>query len=593
MLAAGHARMGFRDESQNAAVSYSSLVALALPSILLQSGAPLAITVQTALLGHKATSILAAWAIVATATNAATVVFNFLVVGVTAKVSKVVGAKAWSQIGARIRLALTSALVMGVVAALLLAAIKPWLFILLEDSPEARGPAEEYFYLRVLGVLPQLLAMCTSGILQGYKRVYLVAAIQVARLCIDVLASYLALYVFDFGIWGVGIGNVLASSCSTLLAFTCIVLLPPSEGKGRIHIFRPLRTGNSAGGRSCGTLFPGWHSAGGQPGSPPLFKSWKKASRVPLLDDATGDDAHKQAGMVPRAGGEPALYDGGPPHWLEDSDDEDMNGADGHVLDEPMWKFVWDGLSTMLRSALVQLSFFLVLAAVTALGVHAVAAHQVVMQLWMITVYVADGFATAGTIVGSDLTGKIDKSHNQAHRDAYIQDLRTLAARVLLMGTAAGVIIGLLYWFLEAHVMAVFTDDPLTKEELRRVWLFLVCIQPLNAIVFVYDGLIYAAQAFSYMALCLSVGFVVVFLPVIGLAHYQFKTLLAAWMSKGALNIVRLVVASYKIHVEFLNPPAFPAPLTEVITATHEPVLTDQLSGGEDLDLPVLELPLP
>ncbi len=61
-----------RDEQQQqqmsasaVSLSYRSLCALALPSILLQSGAPIAITVQTALLGRKSTDLLAAWAIVA------------------------------------------------------------------------------------------------------------------------------------------------------------------------------------------------------------------------------------------------------------------------------------------------------------------------------------------------------------------------------------------------------------------------------------------------------------------------------------------------------------------------------------------------
>ncbi|CAI7832805.1 unnamed protein product, partial [Closterium sp. NIES-53] len=55
--------MVFRD--LNPVLHYSSLLRLALPSILLQSGAPLAITFQTALLGRKSTEIVAAWAIVA------------------------------------------------------------------------------------------------------------------------------------------------------------------------------------------------------------------------------------------------------------------------------------------------------------------------------------------------------------------------------------------------------------------------------------------------------------------------------------------------------------------------------------------------
>lgn len=57
--------------STNPSVRFLSLLRLALPSILLQSGAPLAITFQTALIGRKATELVAAWAIVASESAAA------------------------------------------------------------------------------------------------------------------------------------------------------------------------------------------------------------------------------------------------------------------------------------------------------------------------------------------------------------------------------------------------------------------------------------------------------------------------------------------------------------------------------------------
>ncbi|CAI7772382.1 unnamed protein product, partial [Closterium sp. NIES-54] len=156
-------------EGAEPSTGYGALFRLALPSILLQSGAPLAITVQTALLGRKDTQLVAAWAVVATATNAATVIFNFLVVGVTAKVTKVVAVGAWAQVGMRIRLAFAMALATSAVAVALLLCSQGLLWALLNDSPSVLQYAKSYFYLRVMGVPPQLLVMCTSGVLQGYK----------------------------------------------------------------------------------------------------------------------------------------------------------------------------------------------------------------------------------------------------------------------------------------------------------------------------------------------------------------------------------------------------------------------------------------
>ncbi|CAI7832793.1 unnamed protein product [Closterium sp. NIES-53] len=85
------------------------------------------------------------------------------------QVTKVVAVGAWAQVGARIRLALGMALVMGIVAVGLLLALQQPLWLLLADTPKVLPFARSYFYLRVIGVPPQLLVMCTSGILQGYK----------------------------------------------------------------------------------------------------------------------------------------------------------------------------------------------------------------------------------------------------------------------------------------------------------------------------------------------------------------------------------------------------------------------------------------
>lgn len=58
----------------------------------------------------------------------------------------------------------------------------------LQTNPAVQKPAEQYYFLRVLGLPSQLLAMAVVGILQGYKRVYLVATINIGRLVFECAA---------------------------------------------------------------------------------------------------------------------------------------------------------------------------------------------------------------------------------------------------------------------------------------------------------------------------------------------------------------------------------------------------------------------
>ncbi|CAI5529529.1 unnamed protein product [Closterium sp. Naga37s-1] len=755
------------------------------------------------------------------ATNAATVIFNFLVVGVTAKVTKVVAVGAWAQVGVRIRLAFAMALATSAVAVALLLCSQGLLWALLNDSPSVLQYAKSYFYLRVMGVPPQLLVMCTSGVLQGYKHVALVAWLQAARALLDVAASYLSLYVLDWGIVGVGIGTFLASCTVAAVSIACILLLPPPQGKGKIVVFPPIlsflarkvtvpqvllcRALSQRVSRTCSKVRVGGaaaladaqmllldgrerEGAGKEVGmieervlellEGRMFKAGRgvvSEYQVDQRPDGCGrsrgagekyeqaigvggreegrDEEGSDAEMVGKEGEADEEGRGIPVVAAKDSrlaveehvnerdenayNEDNFVGVDGRgameggcaehvevrvvvgreetstmlllktekeervekrgsvgrekggsaegkckaeemeeerineVLNESTWTFLWDGLSTILRSTLVQvcatadgwvcmcgcacvgvhvwvlhvwvlhvwvcmcgcacvgvhvwvcmcgcacvrvsdslscscspvlpsirhlnkpglsptrpsthplspsqLSFFLVLACATSLGVHAVAAHQILMQLWMVNIYIADGFATAGTIVASSLAGRMAQAQTRGEHAALLADLRLTCWRVLRMGLMAGILICVAYIFLEHHIVALFTYDETTRAQLKHVWLFLALMQPLNSVVFVYDGLIYAAQAFSYMAACLAVGFFTLFLPVVFpppfvyrlpllllllppaslaafpfpfhqlplLLHlfpslpspfFQFRTLLAAWAAKGVLN---------------------------------------------------------
>ena len=65
----------------------------------------------------------------------------------------------------------------------------------------------------------------------------------------------------------------------------------------------------------------------------------------------------------------------------------------------------------------MQATFFIALAVASRLGTAALAAHQIVAQLWLLTSYVTDGFAVAGTVLGSRLS-------HQRHTSADSNDAR-------------------------------------------------------------------------------------------------------------------------------------------------------------------------
>ena len=64
-----------------------------------------------------------------------------------------------------------------------------------------------------------------------------------------------------------------------------------------------------------------------------------------------------------------------------------------------------DSLNVLIRSIFLSGSVLAMTLAVAPLGAAALGAHAVVMQLWMVTSYIVDGFADVGTMMGSRLLG--------------------------------------------------------------------------------------------------------------------------------------------------------------------------------------------
>jgi len=83
----------------------------------------------------------------------------------------------------------------------------------------------------------------------------------------------------------------------------------------------------------------------------------------------------------------------------------------------------------------MQATFFIALAVASRMGTAALAAHQIVAQLWLLTSYVTDGFAVAGTVLGSRLSHqRLDPASNSDTR--YYHDLTVIIIIILTLSSS-------------------------------------------------------------------------------------------------------------------------------------------------------------
>ena len=161
-------------------VSTGSLLRLSASAAVMNAIVPLSLMVQLALLGRRATALQASFGSVVTATSFGSVVFNFLVDGVTAKVGKSVGSRRYREAAGQVRMAFLAALVCGGVAAATLLSLRDPLFSLFRATPEVARHARPYFFVRAAAAPAQCAANAASGCLAAW-RVHAATALSVCR----------------------------------------------------------------------------------------------------------------------------------------------------------------------------------------------------------------------------------------------------------------------------------------------------------------------------------------------------------------------------------------------------------------------------
>lgn len=147
------------------------------------------------------------------------------------------------------------------------------------------------------------------------------------------------------------------------------------------------------------------------------------------------------------------------------------------------------GGALSLRTFALVSTLTLATAVATRIGERAVAAHQVVAQIWLFLALVVDSVAIAGQALIGRLLGEGDRT-----------EARRVADRLLRWGLGLGLALGAVFWVLGPVLPGWFTDDAAILRDVDTVYVFVIVSQPIGALVFVWDGLFMGAQDFRFLA---------------------------------------------------------------------------------------------
>ncbi|QDQ97666.1 MATE family efflux transporter [Tomitella fengzijianii] len=183
----------------------------------------------------------------------------------------------------------------------------------------------------------------------------------------------------------------------------------------------------------------------------------------------------------------------------------------------------------ILRSLGFQACFLSAAAVAARFGAPALAAHQVVLQLWNFLTLVLDSLAIAAqALVGAALGG------------GRVAGARALAWRITRWSTLLSVMLAALFAAGFSAVPAVFTDDAAVLGQVGSVWWLFVALIPLGGVVFALDGVLLGAGDARFLRTATLIGALAGFLPIIWASLVWDWGLRGIWCGLVAFLVVRL-----------------------------------------------------
>ncbi|OBI80900.1 MATE family efflux transporter [Mycobacterium sp. E740] len=193
------------------------------------------------------------------------------------------------------------------------------------------------------------------------------------------------------------------------------------------------------------------------------------------------------------------------------------------------------GRDLLMRTMAFQACFVSAGAVAARFGAAAVAAHQVVLQLWNFLALVLDSLAIAAqSLVGAAL-GAGELGH-----------AKSVAWRVTIFSTLASAVLAVVFAVGASVFPSVFTDDQSVLDAIGVPWWFMVAQLPIAGIVFALDGVLLGAGDAKFMRNATLTSALLGFLPLIWLSLAFGWGLLGIWSGLSTFMVLRLVFVGWR-----------------------------------------------
>jgi MATE family multidrug resistance protein len=196
----------------------------------------------------------------------------------------------------------------------------------------------------------------------------------------------------------------------------------------------------------------------------------------------------------------------------------------------------------LLRTIALNFAFYLANVYATDYGENYLAAHTILMQIWVFSFFFIDGFSNAGNALAGKLLGAKD----------YI-NLRLLLKDIVRLNLIVALFLALLFLIGYQFLGGIFSNQVEVVNLFNNTFWVIIIAQFINSVAFSYDGVFKGLGETAYLRNTLFVASFLVFAPcVLILDYFDFK-LHAIWISFLVWNLFRGLSLVYKFKVKYFK----------------------------------------
>lgn len=193
------------------------------------------------------------------------------------------------------------------------------------------------------------------------------------------------------------------------------------------------------------------------------------------------------------------------------------------------------GRDLFIRIVAFQVCFVSAAAVAARLGAAAVAAHQVVVQLWNFLALILDSLAIAAQALVGAALGAGDAVH-----------AKSVAWRITALSLLAATVLAVLLGLGAPVLPELFTDDESVLTAIHVPWWFLAGQLPIAGVVFGLDGVLLGAGDAKFLRNATVISALVGFLPLVLMSPVLGWGLAGIWSGLSTFTVLRLAFVGWR-----------------------------------------------